>query len=84
MQALRIKKWGNSQGIRIPRQILELVGLSEEDIVEVEVIDGKLILSKPEKELKAFGALSQYAVNGSIEQEKGAWEREVVKKYEAD
>ena len=84
MQAVKIKRWGNSQGVRIPRQILEIVGLSEEDTVEIEVIDGKLILSKPEKELKAFGALSQYASNGSVEQEKGAWKREVVKKYEAN
>ena len=37
-----------------------------------------------EKGLKAFGALSQYASNGSRELEEGACKREVVKKYEAD
>ena len=30
-----IQKWGNSQGLRIPRKLLETVGLRENDRVEL-------------------------------------------------
>lgn len=30
-----IQKWGNSQGIRIPKQLLEVLGLREGDKVEI-------------------------------------------------
>lgn len=31
-----IQKWGNSHGIRIPKQLLEALELSESDRVEIE------------------------------------------------
>ncbi len=34
MQAT-IQKWGNSQGIRIPKAFLEAVGMGENDLVEI-------------------------------------------------
>lgn len=39
----RIVKIGNSQGIRIPKPVLEQVGLEGE--VEIDVQDGRLVLS---------------------------------------
>lgn len=42
-----IQKWGNSQGIRIPKPILEILGWGEKDAVRMDAADGKLILSKP-------------------------------------
>ena len=39
----RIIRIGNSQGIRIPKPILEAAGLSDE--VELEVRDGRLIIA---------------------------------------
>ena len=38
----RVVRIGNSQGIRIPRPIMEQIGLEEE--VEMEVRDGQLII----------------------------------------
>ena len=36
-----IQKWGNSQGLRIPRKLLETVGLRENDRVElIQAEDG--------------------------------------------
>lgn len=41
-----IQKWGNSQGIRIPKAILELVHLSEGQTVELETLDDSIIIHK--------------------------------------
>ena len=44
-----IQKWGNSQGIRLPKAILEMANLNENDTVELKVENGKVIIS-PVKE----------------------------------
>ncbi len=44
-----IQRWGNSQGIRLPKAILEMANLSESDTVELKVVDGKIII-EPAKE----------------------------------
>lgn len=41
-----IKKWGNSQGIRLPKDLLETVSLRENDQVEI-TIENECILIKP-------------------------------------
>jgi len=40
----RIKKWGNSQGIRLSRQILESARMTLGDAVEVAVRDGEIVV----------------------------------------
>lgn len=44
-----VQKWGNSQGIRIPKYILEEVGLNIDDEVKLQKIDNKLVIEKVEK-----------------------------------
>lgn len=41
-----IKAWGNSQGIRIPKEILSQAGVSVDDVMDISVMDGKIILEK--------------------------------------
>jgi antitoxin MazE len=41
---LRIKKWGNSLALRIPKKLAELSHISEDSKVEVEIRDRQLIL----------------------------------------
>ncbi|RMA96190.1 AbrB/MazE/SpoVT family DNA-binding domain-containing protein [Hydrogenothermus marinus] len=41
---LAINKWGNSQGIRIPKKYLEELGLKIGDKVELKIEDGKLVI----------------------------------------
>jgi antitoxin MazE len=41
-----IKKWGNSQAIRIPKRIMTEVGLCEDDTLELNVYDGEIIMKK--------------------------------------
>ena len=44
-----IRKWGNSQGIRIPIQVLSAADFSIDDIVDVTANDGKIVLEKANK-----------------------------------
>lgn len=41
---LVINKWGNSQGIRIPKKYLEQLGLKVGDKVEIKVEGDKLVI----------------------------------------
>ena len=43
---ITIQKWGNSQAIRIPKHILESVGLQENDALSIIAQDNKIILEK--------------------------------------
>lgn len=48
-----IQKWGNSQAIRIPKTILEMAQLKENDRVEIQVQDGNLLII-PNKKRKTL------------------------------
>lgn len=41
-----IKKWGNSQGIRLSKEIISSAGLKENDNVEIIVDDGIITIKK--------------------------------------
>ena len=45
MQAT-IQKWGNSQGIRIPKAFLEALGMMENDLVELNRVDDNIVITK--------------------------------------
>ena len=45
----RLQKWGNSDGIRIPSNILKSLELKTNDIVELTVQDNQIIIKKSEK-----------------------------------
>lgn len=47
-----IQKWGNSQGIRIPKAILDTLKWSENEKVMILVQDNKLIIEKSKEEQK--------------------------------
>lgn len=49
-----IQKWGNSQGVRIPKMLLEAVKWSENEEITIKVDDEKLILEKAKKEKKSI------------------------------
>lgn len=42
----QVKAWGNSQGIRIPREILQSAGISLDEILDISVANGSIILAK--------------------------------------
>lgn len=50
----RIQKWGNSQGIRIPKSILSSAAFAEDEEVEIIALDDRIIIehAKRHKSLK--------------------------------
>lgn len=46
---IKLQKWGNSDGIRIPSAFLKSLNLKTDDIVDIYVEDNKIIISKHEK-----------------------------------
>lgn len=42
----RIQKWGNSNGIRLPKQILKELKWENEDMVNLQRIDNKIVIEK--------------------------------------
>jgi antitoxin MazE len=56
MQAT-IQKWGNSQGIRIPKAFLEALGMRENDTVDLSRVDNNIVITKVEP--KKYNNLSE-------------------------
>ena len=46
MQA-QVKEWGNSQGIRLPKEVLKSAGIGLNDLLDVTVSKGVINLVKP-------------------------------------
>lgn len=44
-----IRRWGNSQGIRLPKEILSQMNLQENDTVGINICDGKMTVEKVNK-----------------------------------
>ena len=59
-----IQKWGNSQAVRLPKGILEVAALHENDRVEIQVENDYIIIKRINKKHKTLEErLSAY--NGS-------------------
>lgn len=53
---LTLKKWGNSSAIRLPKSLLEEVGIHDDASFEAEVKDGSIVL-KEKKEVESLEEL---------------------------
>ena len=49
MEVLRVQKWGNSQGIRLPKKILKDLGIDINDKIEISLNGEEIILKKVKK-----------------------------------
>ena len=47
----KISKWGNSQGLRMPKDIMESLHLHVGDHLNITIIDGKVILEPIKKDI---------------------------------
>ncbi len=58
---MAIKKWGNSLATRIPKAVVESIDLHLDQQVEIEAINGRIIITpiKKRKEYKLEELLSQ-------------------------
>lgn len=41
-----IRRWGNSQGIRLSKELMSKMSLEENDAIEISVYDGKMTIEK--------------------------------------
>lgn len=41
-----IQKWGNSQGIRIPKYLLDQIHWNTDEVVDIEIQDNTIVLKK--------------------------------------
>lgn len=64
MDQVAIKAWGNSQGIRIPKDILDQLQLKVSDILEIEIENDAIVLRKQFKHKTFEERLAEY--NGKI------------------
>lgn len=59
-RTLKITKWGNSQGVRLPKGALDLLSLNIGDELSISIMNGKIILSPVKNEFKFSDLFSNY------------------------
>ena len=47
----KISKWGNSQGLRMPKDIMDSLQLQVGDNVNISMLDGKVIIEPMKKDI---------------------------------
>ncbi|MEW6438999.1 MAG: AbrB/MazE/SpoVT family DNA-binding domain-containing protein [Pseudomonadota bacterium] len=58
---MQIAKWGNSLAVRLPKSVVEALGLKEGDDVSIEVLGARsLAFEKSPSRLELLGRLRQY------------------------
>lgn len=55
----QVKAWGNSQGIRLPKELLALTGIKQDDYLDVEIVDGDIMLKKAKRKHKTLEERAQ-------------------------
>lgn len=55
-----IQKWGNSNAVRIPKALLEMVELCENDKVKIEVQNGNLLIIPIKKHKTLQERIAEY------------------------
>lgn len=74
-----IQRWGNSQGLRIPKALLDAIGIRENDRVELTMTENGINIQKPrvshrtlEERLTSFYGKSIDQIS-RVEQEEVDW-----------
>ena len=50
----KISKWGNSQGLRVPKEVIETLNLHVGDDVNIIIEDNKVILEPIKKDIPEY------------------------------
>jgi antitoxin MazE len=51
MTRVAVSKWGNSSAIRLPKAVMEELGLKQGEVIEMTVQNGKAVIEKPKQQL---------------------------------
>ena len=46
MLVAKVQRWGNSQGVRLPKSVLDLAGIDVGDSVEIQVSDRQIVVTR--------------------------------------
>lgn len=65
MKGVKLSQWGNSQGIRVPKSIIELLNLKTGDDLGMEVKNNQLIITPLRKRKTVAERFAEY--RGPIE-----------------
>lgn len=72
----RITKWGNSQAIRLPKDVLAKANLQLNDTMGISCSDGKILLKRvEEKRLPVYRPLEEIFADAKMP---GPWEEEEI------
>jgi len=55
-----IQKWGNSQAVRLPKVILEMADMGENDKVELRAENGKIVITPVKKHKTLKERVAEY------------------------
>lgn len=64
MDHVALRAWGNSQGIRIPKSIMNELDLKVSDVLDIEIVDDAIVLRKQFVHKSFEDRLKEY--NGKI------------------
>ena len=59
MTMTTIQKWGNSQGVRLPKAVLDVLSLRENDAVEMVAENNEIIIRKATHKRRAKKSLEE-------------------------
>ena len=63
----RLQKWGNSDGIRIPSNILKSLNLKTDDILNIEKVEDKIVITKQKRHLTFEERVQKYNGKNLVE-----------------
>jgi antitoxin MazE len=66
---VKINKWGNSYGIRLSKNIIKKLALSENDELELNIIGNKLVLSPKIKLDDLLDGINENNLHSSVDLE---------------
>ena len=65
----KVHKWGNSLAVRIPKVIAEEVGIYEETNVDLDNVDGKIVISPAVKKKYSLDSLLSRVKKSNLHEE---------------
>lgn len=66
MNEVTITAWGNSQGIRIPKSVLDKMNIHVSDVLQIQVTNDAIILKKKFQHKSFEERLAEYGGNISV------------------
>lgn len=75
---IKLQKWGNSLGVRVPSNIVKSMNIKINDILDIKEEDSKIIISVPKKKkISLYEEFKKY--NGKNLAKEFTWDESVGK-----